>query len=271
MVVAGVKVEDEPAVKNAHRFSYRLRPHAPPHSQSQTLLGGAISVNDPVVISLESPPLLAISRGFVLSLTPYEVVVGVDRSLTDLPQAPGNDDRIFRVDKDELAAGLGRIRDNVIQLFVPGGDERRRRLVVDLEPPGFDGALAASSQRLISSALNGDQKLALEKVLAAQDYALILGMPGTGKTTTIAEVIRALARAGKSVLLTSYTHSAVDNILLKIKGDGLNILRLGNRDKVRPLSLSFSLSLSPLSAALDEHRKLTRNLAARRSCPPCTT
>jgi len=271
MVVAGVKVEDEPAVKNAHRFSYRLRPHAPPHSQSQTLLGGAISVNDPVVISLENPPLLAISRGFVLSLTPYEVVVGVDRSLTDLPQAPGNDDRIFRVDKDELAAGLGRIRDNVIQLFVPGGDERRRRLVVDLEPPGFDGALAASSQRLISSALNGDQKLALEKVLAAQDYALILGMPGTGKTTTIAEVIRALARAGKSVLLTSYTHSAVDNILLKIKGDGLNILRLGNRDKVRPLSLSFSRSLSPLSAALDEHRKLTRNLAARRSCPPCTT
>ncbi|GAA5836873.1 hypothetical protein JCM9279_007686 [Rhodotorula babjevae] len=252
MVVAGVKVEDEPAVKSAHRFSYRLRPHMPPHSQSQTLLGGAISVNDPVVISLENPPLLAISRGFVLSLTPYEVAVGVDRSLTDLPQAPGNEERIFRIDKDELAAGLGRIRDNVIQLFVPGGDERRRRLVVDLEPPTFDGALAASSQHLIPSALNGDQKLALEKVLAAQDYALILGMPGTGKTTTIAEVIRALARAGKSVLLTSYTHSAVDNILLKIKGDGLGILRLGNRDKIMPALHGLTLSPDDYSNSLTD-------------------
>ncbi|GAA5907066.1 hypothetical protein JCM8208_004503 [Rhodotorula glutinis] len=252
MVVASGKVEDEPAVKNAHRFSYRLRPHSPPHSQSPTLLGGAISVNDPVVISLEDPPLLAISRGFVLALTPYEVVVGVDRSLTDLPQAPGNGERIFRVDKDELAAGMGRIRDNVIQLFVPGGDERRRRLVVDLEPPAFDGALAASSQHLIPSALNGDQKLALEKVLAAQDYALILGMPGTGKTTTIAEVIRALARAGKSVLLTSYTHSAVDNILLKIKGDGLNILRLGNRDKILPALHDLTLTADDYSNSLTD-------------------
>jgi len=232
MVVSEVKDEGELAVKNAHRFTYRLRPQAPPHSQSQTLLGGSISVNDPVVISLEDPPLLAISRGFVLALSPHEVVVGVDRSLAALPQGQGVAERVFRVDKDELAAGMGRIRDNIIQLFVPGGDERRRRLVVDLEPPAFDAALAASSQRLIPSSLNGDQRLALEKVLAARDYALILGMPGTGKTTTIAEVIRALARAGKSVLLTSYTHSAVDNILLKIKGEGLNILRLGNRDKV---------------------------------------
>jgi thymidylate kinase len=49
-----------------------------------------------------------------------------------------------------------------------------------------------------------------------QDYALILGMPGTGKTTAIAELVRFLVAQGKSVLLTSYTHTAVDNILLKL-------------------------------------------------------
>ena len=53
-----------------------------------------------------------------------------------------------------------------------------------------------------------------------------------GKTTTIAEILKSLVKQGKSVLLTSYTHSAVDNILLKVMHDGLNILRLGNRDKV---------------------------------------
>lgn len=55
------------------------------------------------------------------------------------------------------------------------------------------------------------------QVLSAQDYVLILGMPGTGKTTTIACLVEVLVAQEKSVLLTSYTHSAVDNILLKLK------------------------------------------------------
>lgn len=42
-------------------------------------------------------------------------------------------------------------------------------------------------------------------------------MPGTGKTTTISCLVRVLVACGKSVLLTSYTHTAVDNILLKLK------------------------------------------------------
>ena len=42
-------------------------------------------------------------------------------------------------------------------------------------------------------------------------------MPGTGKTTTIARLVEVLVAQGMSVLLTSYTHSAVDNILLKLK------------------------------------------------------
>jgi len=56
----------------------------------------------------------------------------------------------------------------------------------------------------------------VEQVLSAQDYALILGMPGTGKTTAIASLIQSLVAQGKTVLLSSYTHSAVDNILLKL-------------------------------------------------------
>lgn len=43
-------------------------------------------------------------------------------------------------------------------------------------------------------------------------------MPGTGKTTTIACIISELAKAGKSILLASYTNIAVDNVLVKLKG-----------------------------------------------------
>lgn len=55
------------------------------------------------------------------------------------------------------------------------------------------------------------------QILTAKDYALILGMPGTGKTSTMVYAVKALLMRGASVLLTSYTNSAVDNLLIKLK------------------------------------------------------
>ena len=53
---------------------------------------------------------------------------------------------------------------------------------------------------------------AIEKVLAAKDYVLILDMSGTEKTT-VTEVIRRTVRVGKTVLVASYTHPAADTVL----------------------------------------------------------
>jgi DNA replication ATP-dependent helicase Dna2 len=102
-----------------------------------------------------------------------------------------------------------------------------------LEKPYYEPARAPLAEEIPSS-LNVDQVQAVHRVLTARDYALILGMPGTGKTTTISEIIRALVKRGKSVLLTSYTHSAVDTILMKLLDADFGILRLGNVDKVSP-------------------------------------
>ncbi|KAH3661705.1 hypothetical protein OGAPHI_006319, partial [Ogataea philodendri] len=92
-------------------------------------------------------------------------------------------------------------------LFLKEGDEQRRRLIVDQEPPKFASAPLAYS--VPPNKFNEDQMAAFDKVLTAEDYALILGMPGTGKTTVIAQLIKFLVANGKTVLLTSYTHSAV--------------------------------------------------------------
>ena len=55
------------------------------------------------------------------------------------------------------------------------------------------------------------------QILTAKDYTLILGMPGTGKTSTMVHAVKALLMRDASILLTSYTNSAVDNLLIKLK------------------------------------------------------
>lgn len=78
-----------------------------------------------------------------------------------------------------------------------------RRLVVELAPPRFG---APDPTQPTPQAMNSEQHEAVRRVLTAQDYTLVLGMPGAGKTTTILSMVRALVAAGKSVLLTSYTN-----------------------------------------------------------------
>jgi len=64
--------------------------------------------------------------------------------------------------------------------------------------------------------LNSDQKRAVLKVVSAEDFTLIQGLPGTGKSATIAFLTRLLVLRGKRVLITSYTHSAVENLVCKL-------------------------------------------------------
>ncbi|KAI5300198.1 Tripartite DNA replication factor [Ascosphaera atra] len=139
--------------------------------------------------------------------------------------------------------------------------KRLRELIIDNLPPNFkavpSSAIAAVS--LSQTNLNVDQKNAIEKVLSADDYALVLGMPGTGKTTTIAHIIRALVSKGKSVLLASYTHTAVDNILLKVRNDNFKILRLGAAAKVHSEVQSFAQLASVPKKTIEELRDCYEN------------
>ncbi|KAE9052415.1 hypothetical protein PR001_g524 [Phytophthora rubi] len=62
-----------------------------------------------------------------------------------------------------------------------------------------------------------------------------------GKTATIAFTVRVLLFLGFSVLVTSYTHSAVDNLLLKLLAHQVPMLRIGNTAQVHPLITDFTL------------------------------
>ncbi|KAH7103214.1 Dna2-domain-containing protein [Auriculariales sp. MPI-PUGE-AT-0066] len=229
------------STENPRQYTF-VRKHMPGRTKD-SLLSGHISQGDAVVLTID-PHVIAFSRGFVVDLQPDRVVISVDQPLQlqgTLLSSRGlqQSDLVFRLDKDELAGGISRIRDNLARLFYAKGDDRRRELIVDLTPPRFiadteDQAFVSAQKTDTSVALNAHQEAALLKVISAQDYALILGMPGTGKTTLTAELIRHLVSQGKSVLLTSYTHSAVDTIIRAVGAVEFDILRLGNAEKVHP-------------------------------------
>lgn len=69
-----------------------------------------------------------------------------------------------------------------------------------------------------------------------------MGMPGTGKTTFIAALINSLIKDGKSVVLTSFTHTAVDNVLIKCLQYDLQFIRIGNESKVNERIRPFCTS-----------------------------
>ena len=79
-----------------------------------------------------------------------------------------------------------------------------------------------------------EQREFVKKALATSDFALLEGPPGSGKTTTIIELIIELCKQGKRILLCSSTHVAVDNVLKRI----LTTYKKDCQDWVAPIRIA---------------------------------
>jgi len=104
------------------------------------------------------------------------------------------------------------------------------------------GSGTEAMRQLASSRLNPSQQAAVEKILAAQDLAIVHGPPGTGKTTTLVQAIRALVQRDKGpVLVCAPSNTAVDLLSERLSDTGLNVLRVGNPAKVSEQLQSLTL------------------------------
>src|SRR5258707_1146611 len=91
--------------------------------------------------------------------------------------------------------------------------------------------------------LNEAQIRAVQFGLAAQDVAIIHGPPGTGKTTTVVELIRQAVLRGEKVLACAPSNLAVDNLLERLVAGGERVVRLGHPARVLPELRDFTLDL----------------------------
>ncbi|XP_069651860.1 DNA replication ATP-dependent helicase/nuclease DNA2 isoform X1 [Haliaeetus albicilla] len=194
-------------------------------------------VGDRVVVSGQENGLLGLATGYVREVSVTKVSCLLGRNLSKLPK-----NTIFRLDHEEGDFGIGVPFENLSKLMKDSPvSERLRNLIIDFHKPRFiqhlSSVLPPEAKETVANILKGlnkPQKQAMKQVLLSKDYTLIVGMPGTGKTTTICALVRILSACGFSVLLTSFTHTAVDNILLKLAKFKVGFLRLGRAQKVHP-------------------------------------
>ncbi|XP_037512396.1 LOW QUALITY PROTEIN: DNA replication ATP-dependent helicase/nuclease DNA2-like [Rhipicephalus sanguineus] len=244
------------------RHTFCRKAHLGRHSMSSSSSLGSFTkcfglhVGDRVAVSeQESLTCVAVATGSVTSIANDEVVLDLDKNMHSCQEWKT---KTFRVDKMFSSASFTISYSNLARLMCAEPEsDRLRSLVIDLSSALYRKTLPkeiAVSCHAVLKPLNQFQRRAILKFLTSDDYILFKGMPGTGKTTTIAALVQTLVLLKKRVLLTSYTHSGVDSVLLKLKARGVPFVRLGATSKVHPDVREFSSS--NLTAAITTTRGL---------------
>lgn len=216
-----------------------------------------LDVGQPVVLSAHENEAGTGWRGVVC----HRATDSIQVALAQLPDEL-NEYELWRLDAahDEVAyerqrAGLERARmargDRLMEL---------RQVLLGQRPARFDDAPAASGGDLAGHShhsplatrtpldatrtpLNEPQRAAVDFALRARDVALIHGPPGTGKTTTIVELICRAVQRGDKVLASAPSNMAVDNMLQRLVERGERVVRIGHPARVLPELQSHSLDL----------------------------
>ncbi|USH00406.1 IGHMBP2 family helicase [Thermococcus argininiproducens] len=100
--------------------------------------------------------------------------------------------------------------------------------------------------------LNQSQKEAVSYALGSDDFFLIHGPFGTGKTRTLVELIIQEVKRGSKVLATAESNVAVDNLVERLWGK-VKLVRLGH-----PSRVSVHLKESTLAFQVESHERYRR-------------
>ena len=181
----------------------------------------------PIVLSEEQVSEKSVWRGVVTERDRETITVVLAQSPEPIGDRP-----TFRLDlsSDEIA----RDRQRAALKRAASAESGRlavlkRRLLGEEEP-----TIATRRDWQPLNQLDDSQREAVSHALAAEDFAIIHGPPGTGKTTTVVELIRQAIRRGEKVLACAPSNLAVDNLLERLLAAGEKVIRIGHPARVLP-------------------------------------
>jgi len=130
-------------------------------------------------------------------------------------------------------------------------------VLFNVSPPGvphqnFNPKLVDREGELVfyNTSLDMSQREAVEFCLKQREVGVVHGPPGTGKTTTVVEIIRQAVKGGEKVLVCAPSNVAVDNLVERLVREKVKVVRLGH-----PARVSSQLqkhSLDALISSSDE-------------------
>ncbi len=202
-----------------------------------------ISTGDVVLVS-KGNPLKSDLLATVVKITEKTITVAFDNRPPNWVYKKG-----VRIDLYVNDVTFKRMEENLEEVRHAVGRQRElRNVILGLKNPPKATAVPFEA---VDKRLNETQRLAVSMALGSRDFYLIHGPPGTGKTSTITELIVQLVKRGKKVLATADSNIAADNILLNLsKYSDLKLVRIGH-----PARVLEELERYSIFALYEEHEK----------------
>ncbi|XP_050229046.1 uncharacterized protein LOC126678192 isoform X2 [Mercurialis annua] len=183
----------------------------------------------------------ALGQGVVYRLKDSSITVAFD----DIPEEGLSSP--VRLEKVANEVTYRRMKDTLIQL----SKGIQRGPASDLVPVLFGESLPTMSKKDVTftpfnSNLDHSQKDAISKALSSKNVFLLHGPPGTGKTTTVVEIILQEVKRGAKILACAASNIAVDNIVERIIPHRVKLVRVGHPARLLPQVLDSALDAQVL-------------------------
>ncbi|KAM7264647.1 hypothetical protein ACFE04_002330 [Oxalis oulophora] len=183
----------------------------------------------------------ALGQGVVYRLKDSSITVAFD----DVPEDGLNSP--LRLEKLANEVTYRKMKDTLIQL----SKGVQRGPASDLIPVLFGETPPTVSKKAVTftpfnSNLDHSQKDAISKALSSKNVFLLHGPPGTGKTTTVIEIILQEVKRGSKILACAASNIAVDNIVERLVPLRVKLVRLGHPARLLPQVLDSALDAQVL-------------------------
>ncbi|XP_022094082.1 DNA-binding protein SMUBP-2-like [Acanthaster planci] len=202
--------------------------------------GGASSTEDP--------------SGIVSRVTQSSITVAFDHKDTEGP-VTFEYEGLYRLTKLANDVTYRRLKRSLSDLDACSSSQAHHLVDVlfgeaDVSPPSLPlpqprQPAESAELQFFNENLDRSQREAVTFALGQRDVAIIHGPPGTGKTTTIVEIIRQAVKQKLKVLACAPSNVAVDNLVERLAAGKVHIVRLGH-----PARLLHSIQRYALDAIL---------------------